>query len=100
VASLDHVSWRLLRDAAAGGRWELQLKAKREVGEGEEVFLSYGKRSNDDFVLQYGFLPLGNPGRVHTTASRPSFQSNSRIVFLYRIYSLLESAASYLISLH
>lgn len=29
--------------------------------EGEEVFLSYGKRSNDDFVLQYGFLPLGNP---------------------------------------
>lgn len=62
LASLDHLSWRLVSPQISDkGAWEMQFRANRPVQEGEELFISYGKRSSDDFVLQYGFLPLANP---------------------------------------
>ena len=43
-----------------GGR--VELVAQRDITAGEEVtFCRYGKLSNDDFLLDYGFLPESNP---------------------------------------
>jgi hypothetical protein len=32
-----------------------------EIKEGDELCFSYGERSNDDFFVHYGFVPLRNP---------------------------------------
>lgn len=32
-----------------------------DVNEGDELCFSYGERSNDDFFVHYGFVPLRNP---------------------------------------
>ena len=37
------------------------LHARNNVSAGEEVFISYGKRSNDRFFQIYGFLEPDNP---------------------------------------
>ena len=40
---------------------ELQVKATRDIEEGEELTFSYGERSSTDFLVHYGFVPLRNP---------------------------------------
>jgi hypothetical protein len=39
----------------------VQVTATRDVDEGEELCFSYGERSNTDFFVHYGFVPLRNP---------------------------------------
>ena len=39
----------------------LQVYTTRPVAAGEELFISYGERSNTDFFVHYGFVPLRNP---------------------------------------
>lgn len=39
----------------------VELVTIKSVSPGEEVVLSYGERSNDDFFLHYGFVPVRNP---------------------------------------
>ena len=43
-----------LRGTQAGG---VELVALRDIELGEELTYDYGARSNDDFLLEYGFLP-------------------------------------------
>ena len=38
-----------------------QVVAVCDVSEGDELCFSYGERSNDDFFVHYGFVPLRNP---------------------------------------
>lgn len=35
------------------GQWEMVVSASRDIGEGEQLLLSYGERSSDDFFLHY-----------------------------------------------
>lgn len=44
-----------------GGGSILCVSAVRDVVRGEEITLSYGERSNDDFFVHYGFVPPRNP---------------------------------------
>lgn len=46
---------------SASGGWEMVVSASRDVQPEEQVLLSYGERSNDDFFLYYGFVPRCNP---------------------------------------
>jgi hypothetical protein len=58
------VSWELRRareGEGSDGQWEMVVSADVDIPRGTEVFLSYGPRGNDVFLLHYGFLPLGNP---------------------------------------
>ena len=38
---------------AGDGEWVMEVKATRDVEQGEQLLLSYGERSNDDFFLHY-----------------------------------------------
>lgn len=44
-----------------GGELILCVSAVRDIVQGEEITLSYGERSNDDFFIHYGFVPPRNP---------------------------------------
>eukprot|EP00887_Chlorella_sp_A99_P005016 scaffold4.g5016.t1 len=68
--AFDNVRWDLDSPSApaqAGGggggegEWAMVVSATRDIGAGEELFLSYGERSNDDFLAHYGFVPPRNP---------------------------------------
>lgn len=39
----------------------VQVIATADILEGDELCFSYGERSNDDFFVHYGFVPLRNP---------------------------------------
>jgi hypothetical protein len=39
----------------------MQVVATCDIKEGDELCFSYGERSNDDFFVHYGFVPLRNP---------------------------------------
>lgn len=39
----------------------LQVVATTDIMDGDELCFSYGERSNDDFFVHYGFVPLRNP---------------------------------------
>ncbi|KAK9805479.1 hypothetical protein WJX72_000563 [[Myrmecia] bisecta] len=57
----DNVEWELVSpQKSPSEEWEMVVSAKRDIQEGEEVLLSYGERSNDDFFLHYGFVPARN----------------------------------------
>ena len=43
------------------GRWCMDVLSDAPVAGNEEAHLCYGDRSNDDFFLHYGFVPLHNP---------------------------------------
>lgn len=56
---MDNVRWDIVPKL---GREPLMvLTATRDIQKGEELLLSYGERSNDEWVLHYGFLPPKNP---------------------------------------
>jgi hypothetical protein len=59
----DNVRWDLARAPTPSGNaeeWALALTALRPIARGEELLLSYGERSNDDFLTHYGFVPRLN----------------------------------------
>ena len=47
-----------VRSRADGG---VELVASTAIAAGEEVTFSYGALSNDDYLLDYGFIPHDNP---------------------------------------
>ena len=57
---MDNVRWDII--SKIGGEYFMVLTTTRDIGAGEELLLSYGERSNDDFFLHYGFIP---PRNVH-----------------------------------
>lgn len=59
VIATDAVRWDCI-NKIGGEAWML-VSAVRDIVEGEEITLSYGERSNDDFFLHYGFVPPRNP---------------------------------------
>lgn len=59
VVATDAVRWDCV--AKIGGEFEMIVSATRDIIQGEEITLSYGERSNDDFFLYYGFVPPRNP---------------------------------------
>lgn len=40
---------------------DVSLVTKTNLAEGDEILLDYGERPNDEFLLQYGFVPFHNP---------------------------------------
>ncbi|KAG2440536.1 hypothetical protein HYH02_010414 [Chlamydomonas schloesseri] len=62
VVARDNVRWDLLPPGRSGsGGWAMAVSATRPLAPGQELMLSYGERSNDDFFLHYGFVPRANP---------------------------------------
>ncbi|WPT17803.1 Actin-histidine N-methyltransferase [Picochlorum sp. SENEW3] len=59
IIATDAVRWDCV--AKIGGEFEMIVSATRDIIQGEEITLSYGERSNDDFFLYYGFVPVRNP---------------------------------------
>lgn len=55
----DNVRWDIA--TKIGGDQIMVLSATRDIAPGEELLLSYGERSNEDFFLFYGFVPPRNP---------------------------------------
>ena len=56
---MDNVRWDIV--TKLGGEPLMVLTATRDIDPGEELLLSYGERSNDEWVLHYGFVPPRNP---------------------------------------
>ena len=48
-------------DTSDENTWEIVLTANKAVEANDEVLLSYGERSNDEFFGAYGFVPPRNP---------------------------------------
>ena len=59
VLATDACRWDLV--PKIGGQLVMVVSAVRDIVRGEEVTLSYGERSNDDFFVHYGFVPPRNP---------------------------------------
>jgi hypothetical protein len=59
VIPTDGCRWDLV--PKIGGEYLMCVSAVRDLVRGEEVTLSYGERSNDDFFVHYGFVPPRNP---------------------------------------
>ena len=56
VGLTDNIAWSRLDDDGT-----IQFAATRDIPEGEEALMSYGERSNDHFLIYYGFAPDNNP---------------------------------------
>jgi uncharacterized protein (UPF0548 family) len=56
VEATDNIAWSRLDDDGT-----IQFAATRDISEGEEALMSYGERSNDHFLIYYGFAPDNNP---------------------------------------
>lgn len=52
----DNIAWSTLDDDGT-----IEFAATRAVAPGEEATMSYGERSNDHFLMYYGFTPPRNP---------------------------------------
>lgn len=61
MQAFDNVRWDLKAPRSSEGEWEMAVSATRDIAAGQELLLSYGERSNDDFFLHYGFVPPRNP---------------------------------------
>jgi len=63
IIATENVEWKLRAPDPGDdtNNWHMNLVALRNIQEGEELVLSYGERSNDDFLLHYGFVPARNP---------------------------------------
>mgnify|MGYP001970822998 FL=1 len=53
---VDNIAWSELGDDGF-----VSFSATRDVVAGEEALMSYGERSNDHFLMYYGFVPPRNP---------------------------------------
>ena len=62
VVATDNVRWDIVRKLGAQQEYVMILTTTRDIQQGEELLLSYGERSNDDFFIHYGFVP---PRNVH-----------------------------------
>ena len=53
----DNIAW----SALDGDERVVEFAATRAIAAGEEALMSYGERSNDHFLVYYGFVPARNP---------------------------------------
>jgi hypothetical protein len=56
VRATDNIAWSVLGDDGV-----IHFAATRDLVDGEEALMSYGERSNDHFLIYYGFTPENNP---------------------------------------
>ena len=59
IIATDACRWDVV--PKIGGELIFCVSAVRDIIQGEEITLSYGERSNDDFFIHYGFVPPRNP---------------------------------------
>ena len=52
----DNIAWSALDDDGV-----IEFAATRDMRAGDEALMSYGERSNDHFLMYYGFVPPRNP---------------------------------------
>ena len=52
----DNIAWSELSDEGV-----IEFAATRDIEPHEEAAMSYGERSNDHFLVYYGFVPPRNP---------------------------------------
>jgi len=57
--STETVAWSEITDEDEES--EIMFTAQKSLEPGEEALMSYGERSNDHFLLYYGFVPHRNP---------------------------------------
>ena len=56
IRATDNIAWSVLGDDGV-----IHFAATRDLVDGEEALMSYGERSNDHFLIYYGFTPENNP---------------------------------------
>jgi hypothetical protein len=62
VVAQDNVRWDVVSpDNSVSGAWEMVLKSTEAIQEGEPLLLSYREGPNEEFLLNYGFVPPSNP---------------------------------------
>jgi hypothetical protein len=62
VTAGDNVRWDVVSpDNSASGAWEMVLTATKPIRDGEPLLLSYREGPNEEFMLNYGFVPPSNP---------------------------------------
>ena len=59
TVSTETVAWSEITDEEEES--EIAFIAQKTLEPGEEALMSYGERSNDHFLLYYGFVPQRNP---------------------------------------
>ena len=59
TVSTETVAWSEITDEEDES--EIAFTAQKTLEPGEEALMSYGERSNDHFLLYYGFVPRKNP---------------------------------------
>ena len=59
TVSTETVAWSEITDEEDES--EIAFSAQKTLEPGEEALMSYGERSNDHFLLYYGFVPRKNP---------------------------------------
>ena len=59
TVSTETVAWSEITDEEDES--EIAFTARKSLEPGEEALMSYGERSNDHFLLYYGFVPRRNP---------------------------------------
>ena len=83
LIATDGCRWDLV--AKIGGEYQMVVSAVRDIVQGEEVTLSYGERSNDDFFVHYGFVP---PRNVHDTVRIHDSPSSAAAWSVERIHEM------------
>lgn len=62
VQAQDNVRWDVVSpDNSGSGAWEMVLSSTQPIGQGQPLLLSYREGANEEFVLNYGFVPPSNP---------------------------------------
>jgi hypothetical protein len=54
--SVDNIAWSALDDSGT-----VEFAATKRIDAGVEALMSYGERTNDHFLMYYGFVPNRNP---------------------------------------
>lgn len=62
VVAQDNVRWDVVSPSSSGSdEWQMVLSATKPIADGQPLLLSYREGSNDEFLLNYGFVPASNP---------------------------------------
>ncbi|CAI5518449.1 unnamed protein product [Closterium sp. Naga37s-1] len=77
----NHMDWMAKPVSSEG---VLEIRLKRAAKKGEQLFTSFGPRSNENLFLYYGFILEGNP--FDSLALFPSFEDSVRWL-LDRVYT-------------
>merc|ERR1712113_798726 len=56
----SNISLQIIRNKIKT-EWQLIFTAHKKITHGEEVLIDYGRKTNDEYILNYGFVPIFNP---------------------------------------